>query len=309
MIVDDARFSGAIISRTLKAAGFKDVRSSNSAEDALKMLESRPVNVLIADWLMPGMDGLALSAQVRQLDEANNHFTYIILLTAKEGDDALAKAFDEGVDDFINKSTMTQQLLPRIFAADRLSTLHNQLLKDNQLLIDSNQRLRKYSLVDPLTGLGNTRHLLERLDANIKHARTRGGAVGLIFLQFDNYAEIEAEHGKQVLRETVQGMARRLRQLVRPLDVVTRLSNQEFALVTLQQEIIHANSATFRRIYEALNVKALKTSQGYISIKAPVCMVVANEATGLPRPDQMLARAKSQINNARDTGRVMVIRW
>ena len=114
MIVDDAKFSGAVIGRTLKNAGFKDLRTTSSAKQALSMLESRPVSVLLADWLMPEMDGLELASKVRQLDEATNHFTYIILLTAKEGDQALYQAFDQGVDDFINKSVMNQQLLPRI---------------------------------------------------------------------------------------------------------------------------------------------------------------------------------------------------
>ena len=99
MIVDDAKFSGAVIGRTLKAAGFKDIRTASSAQQGLAMLESRPVNVLIADWLMPEMDGLELAGRVRQLDEATNHFTYIMLLTAKEGDQALRQAFDQGVDD------------------------------------------------------------------------------------------------------------------------------------------------------------------------------------------------------------------
>ncbi|MCK5791228.1 MAG: response regulator, partial [Ketobacter sp.] len=112
MIVDDAKFSGAVIGRTLKAAGFKDIRTASSAQQGLAMLESRPVNVLIADWLMPEMDGLELTDQVRQQDEQNNHYTYVILLTARESVEALSEAFDRGVDDFIYKSDMTKQLIP-----------------------------------------------------------------------------------------------------------------------------------------------------------------------------------------------------
>src|SRR3990167_9112091 len=132
MIVDDAKFSGAVIGRTLKAAGYTDVRTASSAQQ---------------DLLMPEMDGLELAGRVRQLDESTNHFTYIMLLTAREGDQALMQAFDQGVDDFINKSAMNQQLLPRIYAADRLAGLQNRLLKENQLLVESNQRLKKNSLV------------------------------------------------------------------------------------------------------------------------------------------------------------------
>lgn len=309
MIVDDAKFSGAVIGRTLKAAGFKDIRTASSAQQGLAMLESRPVNVLIADWLMPEMDGLELAGRVRQLDEATNHFTYIMLLTAKEGDQALRQAFDQGVDDFINKSVMNQQLLPRIYAADRLSSLHNRLLQENQLLVESNQRFKKHSLVDPLTGMGNGHFAIERLEATIKHAQSRQGAACVMIINIDNYQELMQQQGKNIMREIIVGTARRLRQLVRPLDVVARLSNEQFAIVTHQTDIMQANAVTYRRIYDALNVKALKTSKGFVTIKAAMCMSAADEETGFPAADKMLAITQQQIPNARETGRLMVIRW
>lgn len=309
MVVDDAKFSGAVIGRTLKAAGYQDVRMASSAQQALLMLESRPVSVLIADWLMPEMDGLELAGKVRQLDEATNHFTYIMLLTAREGDQALMQAFDQGVDDFINKSAMNQQLLPRIYAADRLAGLQNRLLKENQLLVESNQRLKKHSLVDPLTGMGNLQFAVDRLEATIQHAQSRGGAACLMVINIDNYPVLMQEHGKIILREIMMGVARRLRQLVRPLDTVARLSNEEFAIITHQPDISQANAVTYRRIYEAFNVKALKTSKGFISLKAAMCMSAADAETGFPAPDKMMAITKQQIDQARTIGRLMVIRW
>ncbi len=309
MVVDDAKFSGAVIGRTLKAAGYQDVRMASSAQQALSMLESRAVSVLIADWLMPEMDGLELASRVRQLDEATNHFTYIMLLTAKEGDQALVQAFDQGVDDFINKAAMTQQLLPRIYAADRLAALQNRLLKENQLLVESNQRLKKNSLVDPLTGMGNLQFALERLQATIQHAQSRGGAACLMVIHIDNYNNLQQEHGKIILREIMMGVARRLRQLVRPLDVVARLANEEFVIITHQSDISQANALTYRRIYEAFNVKALKTAKGFINLKASMCMSAADTETGFPAPDKMLAITKQQIDQARAIGRLMVIKW
>ncbi len=309
MIVDDAKFSGAVIGRTLKNAGFKDLRTTSSAKQALSMLESRPVSVLLADWLMPEMDGLELASKVRQLDEATNHFTYIILLTAKEGDQALYQAFDQGVDDFINKSVMNQQLLPRIYAADRISAMQNRLLNENLLLVESNQRLKKHSLVDPLTGFGNLHYSINQLTATLKHARARQGAACLLVINIDNYQQLMKEHGKVILREIIVGTSRRLRQMVRPLDTVARLSNEEFAIVTHQPDSEHASAATYRRIFEALNVKTLKTSKGYVSLSASMCMSAADEQTGFPSAEKMLNVTKQQIPKARESGRLMVVRW
>lgn len=309
MIVDDAKFSGAVIGRTLKSAGFKDIRTASSAQQALTMLESRPVSVLIADWLMPEMDGLELAGKVREHDQANNHFTYVILLTAKEGNQALVEAFDSGVDDFINKSVMTQQLLPRIFAADRLSELHNKLLNENQLLTDSNQRLRKNMLIDPLTGLGNAQLAIDRLDVTIKQVKSRGGAACLLVTSIQNYQELMAEHGKNIMRELIIATGQRIRQLTRPLDTVARLSNEEFAVVTYQPDRHQASASTYRRVFDGLNIKALKTSKGFISIKAAMCMSAADEETGFPLAEKMLAITQQQLPTAKETNRLLVVRW
>src|SRR5690606_8661743 len=115
LVVDDAKFSSAMIGRALTQAGYQDLRYANSAAEALRQLEIRPASVLLADWLMPQMDGLELTAQVRQLDEMADHYTYVVLLTGKEGDNVLIEAFDRGVDDFISKAAMNEQLVPRIY--------------------------------------------------------------------------------------------------------------------------------------------------------------------------------------------------
>ena len=73
LVVDDAKFSSMVVGRTLRNAGCRDMRIANNAPAALKA-EQRPVSVLIADWLMPEMDGLQLTDQVRQQDEQNNHY-------------------------------------------------------------------------------------------------------------------------------------------------------------------------------------------------------------------------------------------
>src|SRR3990167_2668593 len=77
LIVDDARFSSAVVNKALATAGYTDVRAVTSAQAGLKALEERPASIVIADWLMPEMDGLELTRQIRQLDEASNRYTYV----------------------------------------------------------------------------------------------------------------------------------------------------------------------------------------------------------------------------------------
>ena len=67
LVVDDAKFSSAIIAKALREGGFQNVRFTNNPLQALKSLEKRPAQILIADWLMPGMDGLELVRTLRKV--------------------------------------------------------------------------------------------------------------------------------------------------------------------------------------------------------------------------------------------------
>lgn len=303
LVVDDAKFSSAVVGRTLKAAGYTDIRHASSAHAALKLLEERPVAILVADWLMPEMDGLELTRRVRQLDEASNRYTYVILLTAREGVQALQTAFDEGVDDFVNKSAMNDQLLPRVMAAGRITRLHNRLLVENQRLIDANARLRKQTTIDALTGYGNRHYAQRRLDDALRHARQRGGAACVLMIRLDQYAELEARHGKALMMQLVLAFSRRLRQLVRPMDILARISADHFCLITHQADISHAVPGSFRRLYDGLNHRAYKTAGGFMQIPLSACLISAKDTDQIDA-ELMLQRSLRGLNASRDSKRI-----
>ncbi len=309
LVVDDARFSSTIISRTLKAAGFDDIRTAASATDALRTLDERPAGIVVADWLMPEIDGLELTRRIRQLDEASNRYTYVILITAKEGDAALVTAFDEGVDDFVNKATLQQQLLPRVLAAERIVAMSNRLLADNQLLLEQNRKLRTLSTLDPLTGLGNRGYAQQRVADALRQAHARGGAACYLLIQVANYAELEHQLPKPVFPQLITGIARRLRQLVRPLDMLTRVHPQQFALITHQPDIRHCTSASFRRLLDGLNQKEFRTSAGYATVTCAMALVAADVGTGLPEPEALMNRAESLLPRAQEHRGIIAEHW
>src|SRR5690606_11477769 len=163
MVVDDTKFSSAVIGHTLSQAGYADIRFASSAMAALAMHEERAASVMVADWLMPEMDGLQLTTRIRQRAEQTNHYTYVMLLTAREGDNVLGQAFDRVVDDLIGRAAMSDQLLPRFVAADRTRQLLMRLREENQLRARNNALLEEHILSDSLAALGNRRYLLQRL--------------------------------------------------------------------------------------------------------------------------------------------------
>lgn len=293
LVVDDARFSNTVIGKTIRSGGYTNIRHANSASEALSLMEEAPADILIADWQMPEMDGLQLAHKVRQIDETTHHYTYIILLTAKEGNEALSEAFEEGIDDFVNKSEMNTQLLPRLSAAQRSADNHNRLLRENQRLIQLNQKLNNLSTVDSLTGLGNLRYATRKLRDTIKHADSRDGAACYFLIRLENFAELEARYSRTITDQMAIGIARRLRQLVRPLDTITRNANHEFALIIHMDDSAYCSANGFRRFYDDLN-KEFKTGAGFMPAKAAIGAAWADRKTGFPDdPARMMAQAQT----------------
>ena len=257
LVVDDTKFSSTIISKTLLKSGYRDVRIANDAKTALKLLNQRKASVLIADWLMPEMDGLELTEKVRQLNEQQNHFTYIILLTAKEGSSALNEAFDRGIDDFIFKAEMSKQLLPRVFAADRMSDRQNSLLSANQLLLESNQDLENRNVLDLETGIGNKRYANEALRKLIKHTEARGGASSYMLITIKDWENIKKKNNHMICEELALGITRRLRSLIRPLDALCRISEDQYAVIAHFAHIDYCTSGSYRRIHDGIRSLSL----------------------------------------------------
>ena len=303
LVVDDAKFSSMVVGRTLRNAGYRDVRIVNNAPEALQLIEQRPVSVLIADWLMPEMDGLELTDQVRQQDEQNNHYTYVILLTARESVEALSEAFDRGVDDFIYKSDMTKQLIPRIFAADRMADRQNTLLRANSLLIENNRELESTNIIDLETGLCNTKYGRERLAKMLRHAESRGGSSAYVLCGIRNWQELKRKHPPTVMSELAIGIARRLSTLIRPIDALCRVGDNQFAIIAYFPTSDHCTTTAFRRVFDGINHKALKTTAGYISVEAGMVLCKADAQNGTPSIQDVERAAVQGLVDAYDTRR------
>ena len=306
LVVDDAKFSSAIIAKALRSGGFSNVRFTNNPLQALRSLEKRPAQILIADWLMPTMDGLELTRRVKKNDEANEHFTYVMLLTARDDFDAMNRAFEEGVDDFMNKANLRGQLLPRVVAAQRIAARLNELLRSNRLLRKKISDLQTTDMIDPVTGLGNLKFTIDRIDDVVKQTETRGGAACLLLVGVNNLEVIEEQYDQSVIDELMSGIGAKVRQLVRPLDIVTRPEASMFAVITSQPDIENCTSQSFRRIFDNLYMHSFKTSEGYIPVVVGVSICAADQNTGFPHAKNFMRFAYDGLSRSFDTGIITV---
>jgi len=129
LVVDDSRAQRLLLIRALTRQGYY-VTEAASGEEALAACAADEFDLVLSDWMMPGMDGLSFCKAFRELQREN--YGYFILLTSKTEKGAVARGLDVGADDFLTKPVKSDELLARINAGDRILRMERELTMSNR---------------------------------------------------------------------------------------------------------------------------------------------------------------------------------
>ena len=256
IVVDDLQFSREVVKSGLGKSGFTDIRTASSADEALYLLNQRRAHVVLADFWMPGMNGLEMTDLVRRWDDNNDRYTGIILLTAEDTASSIVVAFDRGVDDFVSKSANQFELAARVFGAGRYAYQQNELRARMRNLSSQFLRVKQYSLQDPETNLPNRAQLELHIESLIEHCNTRGGGLGL--------GLIEVSSPNNELRlGTLKTIANSIQLSLRPMDMVSRFNTNTFAVSVQFQDPDIFNPDLFDRLIRSIKRHTMQaTDQG-----------------------------------------------
>lgn len=131
LLVDDSRAQRSLMSRSLVKQGYQ-VTEAGSGIEALKLFGTQEFDLILSDWMMPGMDGLELCQAIRAQNAKG--YVYFILLTSKSDKDAVARGLDVGADDFLAKPFNPDELRARIAAGGRILSMERELQETNRLV-------------------------------------------------------------------------------------------------------------------------------------------------------------------------------
>ena len=253
IVVDDLQFSQAVVKSGLKKSGFSDIRTASSGEEALFLLNQRRAHVVIADFWMPGLNGLEVTDLIRRWDENNDRYTGIVLLTAEDNTSSIVVAFERGVDDFVSKSANQYELSARVFGAARTAYQQNELRERTRSLGSRIIQEKQYSQQDRATMLPNRAQLESHIRSLVSNSVGRGGglAVGLI----------EVKSGSSELRPgTLKTISNSLQLALRPMDRVFRFDVNTFAVTIHFQQPDDFNLEMFQRLVDNLKRPTRQTS-------------------------------------------------
>jgi two-component system, cell cycle response regulator len=233
LLVDDEPTQRLIMARLLKRAGY-EVETAGNGREALAKLEAGNFQLMITDWEMPEMDGIALCSAVRSLQ--GKAYVYIILLTARDAIEHVVTGLQAGADDYLTKPVIEPELMARLITGKRIVTLERSLRM-------ANEENRRLSITDPLTGAYNRRYLMEQLPREIERAARYGRQLSVVMCDVDHFKKINDTHGHHIGDEVLKWFVGNLKQTVRTADWVARYGGEEFVIVLPETNVDNGGAA------------------------------------------------------------------
>lgn len=232
LLVDDEPTQRLITARLLKRAGYQ-VETAQNGKEALEKLTNAAgqFQLLVTDWEMPEMDGVALCRAVRTQHSAA--YVYTILLTSRDAIEHLVAGLQAGADDYLTKPVLEPELLARLNTGKRIVTLERSLRA-------ANEENRRLSVTDALTGAFNRRHLMEQVPIEIDRSARYGHPLSILMCDVDHFKKINDTYGHQAGDEVLKCVVAMLRQKIRTVDWVARYGGEEFVIVLPETEFTNA---------------------------------------------------------------------
>ena len=298
VIAEDDPIQRRILVASLTQAGHHvDAFADGTA--AWAQIAAHDTQLVMTDWVMPGMDGPDLIRRIRA--KPSGSYTYTILLTARDGKDDVVAGLAAGADDYLTKPFDDRELLARIAIGERLTRLEEELRA-------SHAQLTVMATRDGLTGLLNRQTVHDRAQSEFDRARRQGTACSVILFDIDHFKRVNDEYGHQQGDAVLHHVARTIVDNKRVYDFVGRWGGEEFLLVLPDCDRDCAVAAG-ERIRHAVAQIGVPTRHGP-TISVRLSGGVASHTPGGSQPlDEILYRADAALYMAKDAGRNCIRTW
>jgi DNA-binding response OmpR family regulator len=122
---DDPIFRQVLESR-LESWGYRVITAEDGTQAWELLQQPNSLELLILDWMMPGIDGIELCRRIRE--KQHGRYQYILLLSGKDQKQDVVDGLEAGADDYLTKPFDIRELRARLRAGKRILTLQHQLI-------------------------------------------------------------------------------------------------------------------------------------------------------------------------------------
>ncbi len=298
LIAEDDIISRSLLQRTLENLGHKVFPADNGAT-AWEIYQKERVKLVIADWIMPGMDGLALCRDIRSTPDSG--YTYFILLTGKDRKEDIITGLDAGADDYVTKPFSMEEIRVRVRNAERIIDFGKELTEKNNELLLLNARLEELACIDVLTGIGNRRSFYSMIEKIHHRACRYAQPYSIILADIDDFKLYNDTYGHLAGDQILHTIAQTIHSSLRASDEVFRYGGEEMIVILPGQD----TDATFivadriRKKIETLRLEHRGSPSGIVTISSGISVFSADcdgsnpWETVIDRADKALYRAKA----------------
>lgn len=293
LLAEDSPVYRHLISGHLKAWGF-DLQVAKDGAAAWELLQAPDApRLALLDWVLPKIEGIELCRRIRK-SPAHSHYTYIVLLTGKDGKDDLVEGMQAGADDYLAKPFHPPELEARLLVGKRILNLQHELVSARELL-------RVAATYDFLTGLLNRGEIVAWLDRELVRGRREATPVGIILADIDHFKNVNDSLGHSAGDAVLREVARRLKSGLRVYDGAGRYGGEEFLLILPGCDL----ETTVRR---AQQIGRLVSATGVMSPKGSVEITVSMGVTcagggSNTSVESLLNEADVALYRAKENGR------
>lgn len=308
LLIDDDKRMLRLLRHHLVKEGYEVFVAESSSEGLEKALRLAP-QIVITDWMMPGMSGVKLCSTLRQTESGRK--MYVLIVTAREDDEQVVEAFQAGADDYIVKPFNSQILLARVQAGQRMIQMREKVegsekerLRQVAELGILTRRLRAAAMTDALTELPNRRYAMNRLKQEWDNAQRSAAELSVLMVDIDHFKRVNDDFGHDTGDIVLREVAQVLRAQSRSGDVLCRLGGEEFLSINI-------NCGPDRALVCAERLRAAVEQtcieHGEFAENVTISVGIAHCVADMDSIDDLLKAADEGLYVAKEAGRNCVI--
>ncbi len=293
LVIDDSEEHRAAIRAAVADCGLFDrILEAADGIRGLKLLVSEPIDAVLCDLEMPGLDGEKL---LRVKRESPGHANLpFLFLTASTDHARRARLLEDGACDAIQKPFHKADLVARL-------QLHMKVKRLQDELMVKNATLAKLSTVDALTGLRTRRYVTELLSIEFLRARRYTTPLSVLMADIDHFKRVNDAHGHPTGDAVLRGVSESLTRALRATDTAGRYGGEEILVVLPQNDL--EGSMVFAARWRSIVEESLFTSPEGAKIQVTISIGVTQYHDRYKSADDLIAAADRALYVAKDGGR------